>query len=117
MRRQRQDEIRQYIKSDEVNKSILHERQAWHDRDSGHYKKGRSYLLPGVDAQELVDRYHGTGHAPITAKGWNGKEVVIADTDIGVDIDPSTNKETITNRFVIHYRRTGTHVVPTNRSE
>ena len=88
-----------------------------HDRSSAGYKQGRSYLLDGVDAQELVNKYHGTGHTPTTDdKGWNNKEVVIADRDIGVDIDFRSGKETVTNRFVIHYRKTGTHIVPTGRS-
>jgi len=82
---------------------------------TGSYKQGRSYLLDGVDAQALVDKYHGTGHIPINEAGdWN-KEVVIADRDIGMNVDHETGIETLTNRFVIHYRKTGTHIVPTRR--
>ena len=90
MERQTQEKVREYIRTDAVNKNINPEKQAWHDRNSDDYREGRSYLLPGVDPQELVNKYHGTGHTPITDKGWNGKEVA---------------------------RRTGTHVVPTGRSD
>lgn len=115
MKRETQDEIRRHIRSDAVNKSIIPERQAWHDRNSSEYKNGRSYLLPGVDAQELVDRYHGTGYVPVSESGdWN-REVVLAERNIGVNINPKTGEETVTNRFVIHYRKTGTHIVPTKQ--
>ncbi|MDR2168227.1 MAG: hypothetical protein LBE35_10340 [Clostridiales bacterium] len=37
--------------------------------------------------------------------------------NIGVEVDRKTGKKTITNRFTIHYSRTGTHVVPARREQ
>lgn len=39
-------------------------------------------------------------------------EFVVADHDIGVDIDPLTGVETKTRRFSIRYADKGTHIVP-----
>jgi hypothetical protein len=110
-------QISEYIRSDAVNKTINPEKQAIHNRDNERYIAGRSYLLPGVNAQELVDKYHGTGDIKTKkATGeWKKREVIIAGRDIGVEIDPKTGAETITNRFTIHYSNTGTHIVPTKR--
>ena len=112
-------DIREHIKSDAVNKQVNPEKQGRHDVSSKYYVKGRSYLLPGVDAQQLVDRYHGTGEVRLNRTGdkWINKEFVAADKDIGVNVNPATGIETVTNRFTIHYSNTGTHVVPTERRE
>jgi len=111
--------IYERIKSSEINKAINAEKQSRHIRDSGGYVEGRSYLLDGVDAQALVDRYHGTGKARLnkTKTEWTSKEFVVADRDIGVSINPSTGVESLTNRFTIHYSKTGTHIVPTERGK
>ena len=108
--------IREHIKSDAVNKRVNPEKQSRHDKSSKGYIEGRSYLLPGIDAQQLVDRYHGTGRPEASRKGeWKNKETVSANFDIGVNINHLTGEKTITNRFTIHYGKTGTHVVPAER--
>ena len=110
------EEIRQRIKSDDIDKTVNIEKQNRHIKGTREYVEGRSYLLDGVDAQELVNTYHGTGRPEPTRTGtWSNRETVIADKNIGVRINPTTLEETITNRFVIHYSKTGTHVVPTKR--
>ena len=38
---------------------------------------------------------------------------MLSDEIMGVNVDPSTREETETRRFVIHYGKKGTHVVPT----
>ena len=116
---QKQREIRHYICSDDVSKTVNPEKQSRHIIGSPGYIKGRSYLLPEVDAQELVDRYHGTGTIRLNRAGdaWINKELVVADKYIGVSINHITGEETATNRFTIHYSNTGTHVVPTERKE
>ena len=115
----RRDVVATIIRSDAVNKNVNPEKQSRHDRNSVSYIPGRSYLFDGVSAQELVDRYHGTGEIRLSRAGdtWMNKESVTADRNIGVSINSVTGEETITNRFTIHYSNTGTHVVPTQRKE
>ena len=111
-------EASEHIRSDAVNKNVNPDKQSRHDRNSSSYIPGRSYLLDDVNAQDLVDRYHGTGRAELTEAGvWKNVETVTSDRNIGVNISPSTGEETITNRFTIHYSRTGTHVVPAKRRQ
>ena len=114
---QKQHEIRKHIRSDRVNKTINPEKQSRHIKESDGYIEGRSYLLNGVDAQALVDRFHGTGTAHLNRSGdmWINKEFIESDRDIGININNKTGQESITNRFTIHYSNTGTHIVPTER--
>jgi len=110
------EDIRKRIKSGEIDKTVNAEKQNRHIRGSSKYVEGRSYLLDGVDAQALVDRYHGTGNLERSKIGqWSNRETIIADVDIGVCINILTGKKNITNRFTIHYSGTGTHVVPAER--
>lgn len=111
--------IRQKIKSGIVNKTINPEKQNRHIKTSELYDGMRSYISGDLqDAQALVDKYHGTGDILFDRKGeWKNKELVLADADIGVDVDPKSGEGTPTNRFVIHYSKTGAHIVPTSRKE
>lgn len=69
------------------------------------------------DAQALVNRYHGTGDALFDRNGnWKNKEIVAFGNDIGVCLDINGASE-ITNAFVIHYGKKGTHIVPAARKE
>lgn len=112
-----EQKLREYIKTDSVNKTVNPEKQSRHIKDSAGYIAGRSYILGGIEAaQELVNKYHGTGIPKLTRKGeWNGKEFIAVDHIIGVDVDKETGEETQTNRFNIHYSGTGVHIVPTKR--
>ena len=113
-----QDEIKQFIRSTAVNKTINPEKQSRHILDSSGYIDGRSYLLDCVDAQALVDKYHGTGYVPLNHDGtWKNKETVSLDHWIAVNVNPVTGEKNLTNRFTIHYSRTGTHIVPSERSK
>ncbi len=116
---QKVNDIRAYIKSDTVSKTINTEKQNRHIRGSDDYVVGRSYIHGTCEtAQELVDAYHGTGLPQFTRKGeWNKKEVASADHEIGINVDEDTGVELSTNRFVIHYSKTGTHIVPTKKKE
>ena len=114
---EQQEKIKAFLRSDAVNKTVNPEKQSKHDTNSAGYIKGRSYLLPGINAQELVDMYHGTGHVHINKRGDWDKEVVIADNDIGINVDKTTGRETLTDRYIIHYSKTGTHIVPTRRRQ
>ena len=65
------------------------------------------------EAQELVDKYAGTGDIKRDIKGrWTNKEFVTADKKIGVVVDRESGKENSTSRFSIHYSKNGVHIVP-----
>jgi len=108
--------IRDRINIGEVDITINTEKQNKHIRESGGYVEGRSYLLNGNEAQWLVNTYHGMGHMPIDWRGeWKNKEVITIEANMGVAINPSSGEETLTNRFTIHYSKSGTHIVPAER--
>lgn len=110
------EEIRKRIKSNEIDKTVNAEKQNRHIRGTREYDEGRSYLFDGIDPQELVDRYHGTGYTPTNRLGeWKNVETVSVNMDIGIEVNPDTKIETSTNRFTIHYSKTGTHIVPSER--
>lgn len=106
-------EAREYIKSDDCNKKIFEGRQGKHIKGHNNYE-GKSYLLEGINPQELVDKYAGTGEPKISdlSMEWSKKEFITAEENIGISIDPGTGKESITNYFSISYAKKGTHVVP-----
>ena len=117
VKQQTQEQIRKHIRSDVVDKTINPEKQNRHVLDSGGYVPGRSYLLKGIDAQELVNIYHATGEIRFAKSTgvWKNRETVTTDRDIGITINLITGEETVTNRFTIHYSKTGTHIVPNER--
>ena len=112
-------EAKKLIASDAVNKAVNVEKQNRHVRTSPGYIQGRSYIFGDAQtAQLLVNDYSGKGDPMISSSGqWKNKEVVVADVNIGVCIDPKTGEETRTNRFTIHYSKTGTHIVPADRRD
>lgn len=107
-------EIRELIRSDDTNKTINKGAQNKHIPSSKGYIKGRSFILGSLEeAQELVNRYSGTGEIKLSAKGeWTNKEFVVADHVVGTVIDPETKDGVSTKRFAIHYGKKGTHIVP-----
>ena len=116
---QKQEEARRLIRSEETVKTLNAGNQLKHIRGvGGRYIDGRSYLYGSMeDAQALVKRYAGTGE-PVLFRGtgeWKHKEVVTAEEDIGVVVDPETREKVSTNRFTIHYGKNGTHIVPARR--
>lgn len=78
----------------------------------------KSYLFGDLEtAQELVNKYHGTGDIRLTRENkWANKEFVEVEEDIGICYDIKTGEPIQTNRFAIHYGKKGTHVVPVKRS-
>lgn len=111
----KKEEIQKLIKSDEIPKTLNRGNQQKHIKDSPGYIQGRSYIYGDLNtAQGLVNIYHGTGEPVFNRKGeWSKKEVVSSDRIIGINVVPDTGEETETQRFVIHYGKKGTHVVPT----
>ena len=113
-------EIRNLIKSDATPKKLNPGSQNKHIPSSKGFIKGRSYLYGDAEtAQKLIDRYAGTGELRFARSTgeWSHKEIVTADEDIGVTINPETGEEVSTNRFTIHYSKKGTHIVPTRRND
>lgn len=112
-------EIRELIKSDNIPKKLNIGKQNQHIRESKGYEEGKSYIYGDLNtAQELVNKYHGTGEIILTRSGeWSNKEVITAAEDLGVEVNPTTGSETATNRATIHYGKNGTHVVPARREK
>lgn len=108
-------DIRKYIKSDNVNKKLNIDAQQKHIKGASRYIEGRSYLIISeIEAQDLVNKYAGTGHIEFDRKGqFKNKELITLDRPIGININNETNEETPTNKFYIHYGKKGAHIVPT----
>jgi hypothetical protein len=108
--------VRDAINAGEVSKTINREKQLRHTKS--HHSPGRSYLDGDLDyAQELVDKYSGTGEVKLDRHGnWNHRERVTANRDIGVYIDEAGN-EIRSNTAMIVYSNTGTHIYPARRKE
>lgn len=66
------------------------------------------------DAQELVDRYCGTGILEKRKDGvWNGiEEITVHIESVGTPVNNLTGAEADTAVFKIHYGKNGTHIVP-----
>lgn len=107
-------EIRDLIKSGKQPLSIETGKQNKHVKNHNNYTEGRSYLTISMEeAQELVNKYAGTGNIRFNSKGeWDKKEIIKADKDIGVNVNNITKEESITNRFKVHYSKKGVHIVP-----
>lgn len=116
---QKTAEIRELIRSDDTPKKLNIGKQNEHIRESKGYKEGKSYIYGDLNtAQELVDKYYGTGEIVLTRSGeWSHKEVITATDNLGVVLFPDTKSEEITNRATIHYSKKGTHLVPTRREK
>lgn len=106
--------LRSKIRSDDTPKVIESGKQGKHIKDHNNFIEGNSYLtVSEKEAQELVDKYAGTGDIKRDIKGrWTNKEFVTADKKIGVVVDRESGKENSTSRFSIHYSKNGVHIVP-----
>ena len=89
-------------------KTIDSIKQGKHIPGSDNYIPGKSMLTISLEhAQELVDKYTGNGD-----KVNDNKERVDFGETIGKYVDPSTGAESDTTIGIIHYSKTGTHIVP-----
>lgn len=111
------EEIRSKIKSGEQPLTIEEGKQGKHIKGHNNYIEGRSYLTISLEeAQELVNKYAGTGEIRLKQNGeWDNKEIIKVDNDIGVNINNKTNESSLTNKFKIHYSKKGVHIVPTKK--
>ncbi|BFH60738.1 phage minor capsid protein [Paenibacillus azoreducens] len=113
------EEIRKHIQSDQQPKHLHMGHQGKHIKGHNNYIEGKSYLTISADeAQELVNRYAGTGRLKTTKKGdWDNKELVVSDRVVGVALDQHTGEAFETKVFKIHYGKKGVHIVPTKWEE
>lgn len=104
--------VKNAIESGEVSKKINREKQMRHTKSA--HTPGRSYLDGDLEyAQELVDKLSGTGTPVINASGkWLHMERVENDEQLGVLVDNETGQEARTNKAMIRYSKTGSHIHP-----
>ena len=79
-----------------------------------------SYLTISIDeAQELVEKYHGTGILKLNRRGEVIPSELIIDNDkpIGVAVNNENGQSATTAGFKIHYSSSGTHIVPAYPSQ
>lgn len=91
-------------------------KQGKHILGHNNYIPGRSYLtISEQEAQSLVNRYAGTGELLRDNNGhWKQTELIDAGKQVGIAIK-SDGREIPTSNFIIHYSKSGTHIVPTTR--
>lgn len=104
--------ITKAIETGEVDKTINREKQLRHTKEN--HLPGRSYINGDLAyAQELVNKLSETGEAIIDKNGnLVNKEKVEDGSDIGMYVDHQTGEETKTNKAMIVYSKTGTHIYP-----
>ena len=94
-------------------KTINEDKQGKHIVGHKNYIPGRSILTISIsEAQELIDKYSGTG----TVIG-DHKERIDFGRVIGKYVDKDTGKESETTIGIIHYSNTGVHIVPAKPKE
>lgn len=104
--------LRSKIESGELPLTINPDKQKRHILPSEATKMpdGRSFLtISEAEAQKVIDRYSCTGKINYVAKSGKFKELIEADTFIGVD---GRSGEVTRHAFIL-YSKTGTHLVPT----
>lgn len=83
-------------------------KQGKHMPSHNNYQKGKSIFYgSATKAQELVDKFAGTGKQV----GANRERVDFGEI-IGSYVDPKTGTAYKTTIGTIHYSQTGTHIVP-----
>lgn len=79
-----------------------------------------SYLIISEEkAQELVDKFHGTGILKLNQHGEVIPNEIIIDNDeiVGYVVNNQTGESQKTSAFKIQYGKNGTHIVPTYESQ
>lgn len=103
--------IEEEIRAGKISKAINKDKQLRHTEKE--HLPGRSYLYGEVDyAQKLVNELGGTGELVLSRTGeWTRKEKVQTSYVIGAHVDESGN-ESDTNKAMIVYSKTGSHIYP-----
>jgi hypothetical protein len=78
-------------------------------------KDDKSYLAKGVSAQELFDKYAGTGAIGRTMSGKrNNVEWIVTDEEVGYDVNDKKGVRK-TKEIAIHHSKKRTHISPVRR--
>ena len=103
--------IKEKINSGKIKLEVNPEKQARHTYGSKDYVEGRSYTtLSDKEIQKVIAEKSCTGKVFINDEQI--KEKIKHDKILGVAIDKTTKQESKTDCAVIHYSKTGTHLVP-----
>ena len=108
-------DVRRWIQSEACLKTVNIEKQNRHMKDIDGYIPGRSYFngVTVKQLQDMVDRLAGSGGIRNGRDGiWNSHEEIEASDIVGFCVDPQTGEIVQTHRFIIHYSKTGVHIVP-----
>ena len=102
------------ISAGTVKDDINYSKQNRHIKGTQEYSEGKSYIYgDGETAKNLYNTLKATGTAITSYDGrWTNKERVKADENIGVYIDPISGEDSQTKSAIIHYSKTGSHIVP-----
>jgi HK97 family phage portal protein len=111
--------IRDDIRSGQYPLTINEQAQNKHIPGTNGYKEGRSILSISIEeAQELVNKYAGTGTLIMVNDKWKDKERILSnDKDVGIYKENGTVIGK-TKNFMIYYnysdkkQKIGTHIVP-----
>lgn len=104
--------LQERIRSGEYNLKV-NGQQNKHILGHHDYKPGRSYLLDDVDAQELVNKYAGTGSIQRDRKNrWRNQEIISISDFVGFNMPEKNGQIELTRTFKIMYGKKGVHIVP-----
>lgn len=111
------DSTKKELEPGQYKKHVLgsHEYQQYQDKYKRQNQYGPSYLtIDEKKAQELVNKYAGTGILTRSKNGsWANEEIItVHPQDIGVAVNNLDGKEAPTSVFKIKYGKKGTHIVP-----
>lgn len=103
--------LQECIRSGEYNLKV-NGQQNKHILEHHDYRSGRSYLLDGVDAQELVNEYAGIGSIQRDCKNrWRNQEIISISDFVGFNMPEKNGQIALTRTFKIMYGKKGVHIV------
>ena len=96
---------RHIVGTDGYNQYVINQ------KSKGEY--GPSILYGDIKtAQDLINKYSGTGTADVVKGKWMDTEKIKTDSVIGIVVNNLNGVQQITANFKIHYGKDGTHIVP-----
>lgn len=111
-------ELKAKIESGEISTKLDKKKQGRHVVGNPDYEKrianGETpscITVSKMKIQEIINSKSLTGEIQSPSKGQY-QELITADEDFGIFVSLVTHKQYTTNRGVIHYSKSGTHLVP-----